>query len=101
MRSRGREIIRQAEEEKRPVIVLAGRPYHVDPEVNHGIDKLIVSFGAALVTEDVLSEGETKPRTDVLNQWTYHARMYAAAKAVCREKCRRKPERRGKFRRRK
>lgn len=86
VRSRGREIIRQAEEEKRPVIVLAGRPYHVDPEVNHGIDKLIVSFGAALVTEDVLSEGETKPRTDVLNQWTYHARMYAAAKAVCREK---------------
>ena len=58
----------------------------MDPEVNHGIDKLIVSFGAALVTEDVLSEGETKSRTDVLNQWTYHARMYAAAKAVCREK---------------
>ena len=61
-------------------VVLAGRPYHVDPEVNHGIDKLIIRQGAAVVTEDSVSCYEEKFDTAVLNQWTYHSRLYAAAK---------------------
>ena len=56
------------------------RPYHVDPEVNHGIDKLIIRQGAAVVTEDSVSCYEEKFDTAVLNQWTYHSRLYAAAK---------------------
>ena len=64
------------------MIVLSGRPYHLDPEINHGIDKLICECGAVVVTEDSVSELEQKFPTHVLNQWTYHARLYAAAKFV-------------------
>ena len=56
------------------------RPYHVDPEVNHGIDQLIIRQGAAVVSEDSVSWHEQKFQTSVLNQWTYHSRLYAAAK---------------------
>ena len=62
------------------IIVLAGRPYHVDPEVNHGIDKLITRLGAAVITEDSISYLTPKFKTTVLNQWTYHSRLYSAAK---------------------
>ena len=63
--------------------MLAGRPYHADPEINHGIDKLITSFDVALVSEDIVSDKQTvKVKTSVLNQWTYHSRMYAAAEYV-------------------
>lgn len=71
-----------AKEEGRPVIVIAGRPYHLDPEVNHGLDKLICDLGAIVVTEDGISPKVDKFRTTVLNQWTYHSRMYLAAKYV-------------------
>ena len=64
----------------RHIIVLAGRPYHVDPEINHGIDQLIIRQGAAVVSEDSVSCYEQKFQTSVLNQWTYHSRLYAAAK---------------------
>lgn len=65
------------------MIVLAGRPYHVDPEINHGIDKLITGYGAVVLTEDVIAKMQGhKEKTDVLNQWTYHARLYAAAKMI-------------------
>ena len=60
--------------------MLAGRPYHVDPEVNHGINQLIIRQGAAVVSEDSVSWHEQKFQTAVLNQWTYHSRLYAAAK---------------------
>ncbi|QNK40692.1 acyl-CoA dehydratase activase [Caproicibacter fermentans] len=83
VRQRGDEMIAQAEREKLPIIILSGRPYHLDPEINHGIDKLIVSLGAAVITEDIVSRRVGKVHTDVLNQWTYHARLYAAAKYVC------------------
>ena len=67
-------------------MVLAGRPYHIDPKVNHSIDRLITTMGAALVSEDAVSSHITpqKLNTDlhVLNQWTYHSRLYAAAKYV-------------------
>jgi len=83
IRREGERIIAQARAEGRRIIVLAGRPYHVDPEVNHGIDTLITRFGAAVVTEDSVSHLVPKFPTTVLNQWTYHSRLYAAAKYCC------------------
>ena len=80
IRQRGAEIIAAARKAGRRIIVLAGRPYHVDPEVNHGSDTLITRFGAAVITEDSVSQLAEPFRTTVLNQWTYHARLYAAAK---------------------
>ena len=80
VRAKGAEIIARARAEGRRIIVLAGRPYHVDPEVNHGIDKLIIRQGAAVVTEDAVSHLVEKFPTSVLNQWTYHSRLYAAAR---------------------
>lgn len=66
-----------------PIIVLAGRPYHIDPEINHGIDRLIAGYGAVVLTGDAVAElNPHKQSTNVLNQWTYHARMYAAARFV-------------------
>jgi len=86
IRKEGDRIIEQARAEGRRIIVLAGRPYHVDPEVNHGIDTLITQLGAAVVTEDSVSHRINKFPTTVLNQWTYHARLYAAAKYCCEQK---------------
>ena len=82
VRAKGEEMIEQARREGRRIIVLVGRPYHVDPEINHGIDKLIAGFGAAVVTEDSLSWHMQKQAQGVLNQWTYHARLYAAARYI-------------------
>ncbi len=83
VREKGAEIMAEARKAGRRIIVLAGRPYHVDPEVNHGIDTLITQFGAAVVTEDSVSHLVEPFKTTVLNQWTYHARLYAAAKYCC------------------
>ena len=80
IRVKGSEIIDEARRQGKRIIVLAGRPYHVDPEVNHGIDRLITRHGAAVVTEDSISNRVQKFPTSVLNQWTYHSRLYAAAK---------------------
>ncbi|NLT58784.1 MAG: 2-hydroxyglutaryl-CoA dehydratase, partial [Clostridiales bacterium] len=80
IRARGRQIIAQARAEQKPILVLAGRPYHIDPEINHGIDKLITTLGAAVVSEDAVCDlpREHAP-LEVLNQWTYHSRLYDAA----------------------
>ncbi len=83
VRRKGAQIIAQARREGKRIIVLAGRPYHVDPEVNHGIDTLITRYHAAVVTEDSVSHLMQKFPTSVLNQWTYHSRLYAAAKYCC------------------
>ena len=80
LRDKGAEIIAAARKEGRHIIVLAGRPYHVDPEINHGINQLIIRQGAAVVSEDSVSCYEQKFQTSVLNQWTYHSRLYAAAR---------------------
>ncbi len=80
IRDKGLQIIEEARRENKRIIVLAGRPYHVDPEVNHGIDKLITRLGAAVITEDSISNLTKKFNTAVLNQWSYHSRLYAAAK---------------------
>ena len=82
MRIEADRYIAIAKERHLPVIVLAGRPYHIDPEVNHGIDRLLCDLGAVVLTEDSVSWREEKFRTTVLNQWAYHSRLYAAAKYV-------------------
>ena len=83
IRSPSLRTINQARGSGRRIIVLAGRPYHVDPEINHGIDTLITRSGAAVVTEDSISNRVERFSTTVLNQWTYHSRLYAAAKYCC------------------
>ena len=82
VRMEGRKYLRIASRENKPVIVLAGRPYHLDPEINHGINKLICDLGAVVVTEDSVSDMAPHVNTKVLNQWMYHSRMYAAAQYV-------------------
>ena len=77
VRAKGAEIIAEARRQGKRILVLAGRPYHVDPEINHGIDRLISRYGAAVITEDSISDRVEKFRTSVLNQWTYHSRLYA------------------------
>jgi predicted nucleotide-binding protein (sugar kinase/HSP70/actin superfamily) len=83
---KGNEIIEKAEKEGKKIFVLSGRPYHIDPEINHGIDKLIAGFDVAIVSEDVVAARVSKFPTHVLNQWTYHSRLYAAAKYVTTRK---------------
>ena len=82
IRRKGEEMVAAARMQGRRIIVLAGRPYHVDPEVNHGIDRLIAGFGAAVITEDSLSFHMHKEPVGVLNQWTYHSRLYASARYI-------------------
>jgi predicted CoA-substrate-specific enzyme activase len=77
----GQRIIEEARSQGRHIIVLAGRPYHLDEQVNHGISRLITKQNAAVVTEDCFLFGE-KQKHQVLNQWTYHNRLYNAALAV-------------------
>lgn len=78
----GQEAIATARKRHAPIMVLAGRPYHIDPEINHGIDTYIESFGAAIISEDAIPVQQNNTETKVLNQWTYHARLYNAAKVV-------------------
>ena len=82
---KGMEYLEAAKKADRPVIVLCGRPYHLDEEINHGIDKLICECGATVITEDSVSPLVEKFPTTVLNQWTYHSRLYAAAKYVAKK----------------
>lgn len=82
IRKTAAEYVERAKKEGKPVIVLAGRPYHVDPEINHGIHSLIAGMGAYVVSEDGLSDKVAPFPVNVRNQWTYHARLYAAAKFV-------------------
>ena len=83
---KGRQILAEAERENKPVIILAGRPYHTDPEINHGINKLLNSLGVAVLSEDAVFEQGNQVEVNVLNQWTYHARLYRAAEFVTRRK---------------
>ena len=83
VRATGAKYIAQARAEGRNIIVVCGRPYHIDPEINHGINDLITSFGFVLVTEDALSYLEDYAPRKVLNQWTFQSRMYNAARYVC------------------
>ena len=86
VRNKGKELILYARERNLPIIVLAGRPYHIDPEINHGVQKLISSLGAVSVSEDAVSYLAKTPKLGVLNQWTYHSRLYRAASYVSTQK---------------
>ena len=79
---KAQEIIRQARAEGRKIIVLAGRPYHLDKEINHGLHKLITSLGLAVITEESIAPLGEMPQLHVYNQWTYHSRLYRAAQYV-------------------
>lgn len=83
LREKGEEYIRYARENDCKILVMAGRPYHIDPEIGHGIDELAVSYGFVLITEDSISHLQGKGKRHILNQWTYHSRLYAAAEYVC------------------
>ena len=83
MRKKGEEVLKWMEENHKRGIVLAGRPYHVDPEINHGIPELITSFDIAVLTEDSVSHlGHPDRPLIVSDQWMYHSRLYAAASFV-------------------
>ncbi len=83
IRQKGAETVKYIEENNLRGIVLAGRPYHVDPEINHGIDTLITSLGLCVLTEDSVSDKtEAKRPLRVVDQWVFHARLYAAADYV-------------------
>ena len=83
MRSKGEETIQYLNETGNRGIVLAGRPYHLDPEVNHGIPELINSYDIAVLTEDSVSHLNPVERPlNVMDQWMYHSRLYAAANYV-------------------
>lgn len=82
---KGMEYLERAKKNDKPVIVLCGRPYHLDEEINHGIDKLICECGATVITEDSVSPLVSRFPTGVLDQWTYHSRLYAAAKYVAKK----------------
>ena len=83
IRAVGQSYIDKARAEGRPIIVMAGRPYHIDPEINHGINDLVTSFGFVLVSEDAVAYHEDYAPRKVLNQWTFQSRMYNAARYVC------------------
>lgn len=80
--NRGNQIISKARENGQKIIVLSGRPYHIDKEINHGIQKLITSLGMAVVSEDAVFQYGHYPNPGVLNQWSYHARLYRAVQYV-------------------
>ena len=83
VRKKGEEVIKFLDETGKRGIVLAGRPYHVDPEINHGIPELINSYGIAVLTEDSISHlGKVDRPLIVMDQWVYHSRLYAAASYV-------------------
>ena len=88
MEKKGEETIAWLKEHERHGIVLAGRPYHVDPEINHGIPELITSYGFAVLTEDSISHlADAERPLIVTDQWMYHSRLYRAATYVKNSEC--------------
>ena len=83
IRAEGKRLLEDMQRNAGNGIVLAGRPYHIDPEINHGIPELITSYGFTVFTEDCLPVDLAPERPlRVLDQWVYHSRLYAAAELV-------------------
>ena len=83
VRKKGEEFLKYINDHNERAICLAGRPYHLDKEVNHGIDTMINSLGLAILTEDSICHlSKLKSNLRVVNQWTYHSRVYHAADVV-------------------
>ena len=81
VKKEGEAALARARAEGKRIMILSGRPYHIDPEISHGIDQLANTLGFAVVSEDSVCHLTTPPKSvAVLNQWTYHARLYRAAK---------------------
>ncbi len=80
VRKEGERAVAYAREKGKRIMVLAGRPYHADAEIGHGIDKLATSLGFVVVSEDSICQLADHQPVRVLNQWTYHARLYRAAR---------------------
>jgi len=78
----GQRSLDYAVKNNKNIILLAGRPYHIDPEINHGIPKLIQSLGVVLISEDSVNMFDDQEKVKVLNQWTYHTRLYDSAKFI-------------------
>ena len=83
IRKKGEETLKYIEEHKMKGIVLSGRPYHIDPEINHGLTDIITSFNMAVLTEDSVAHlGNLERPIRVVDQWMYHTRLYRAAAFV-------------------
>ncbi len=88
IRAKGEETLKMLEDNGKQGIVLAGRPYHIDPEINHGLPEMITGYGFAVLTEDSVAHLEQIVRPiRVVDQWTYHTRLYAAAHLVGKHDC--------------
>lgn len=86
IRNKGEEVLKYLKETGKKGIVLAGRPYQIDPEIHHGISELITSFDMAVLTEDSIAHlGEVERPLGVVDQWVYHSRLYAAASYVAKQ----------------
>lgn len=86
LKDKAKQIIKEARTQNKRIMVLAGRPYHVDPEISHGIDKLANSLGFAAVSEDSVYDMAPIEYVKVLDQWTFHARLYRAARYAAQNK---------------
>ena len=76
----GENLLQRIKQTGKHAILLVGRPYHIDPEINHGIDAMIQSYGLPILSEDTVYHTEVDaPKISVVNQWSYHARLYHAA----------------------
>ncbi|WP_196593262.1 2-hydroxyacyl-CoA dehydratase [Pectinatus sottacetonis] len=83
VRSYGESVFKKIKKDNLKAVVLCGRPYHIDPEINHGIPEMIQSYGIAILSEDALYHLTIeKENLSIVNQWSYHARLYHAAEYV-------------------
>ncbi len=83
IKRKGEEVVQELLKTGKKGIVLCGRPYHIDPEINHGIQNIITSYGIAVLTEDAVAHmGNIERPLRVVDQWMYHSRLYAAASFV-------------------
>ncbi len=88
IKTKGEEVLEFLKQNKKRGIVLCGKPYHVDPEINHGIAELIVSYDMAVLTEDSIAHlSDLRQKLRVVDQWVYNSRLYRAASLVSKEPC--------------
>ncbi|MDT2612579.1 acyl-CoA dehydratase activase-related protein [Enterococcus dongliensis] len=86
IRQKGEETLLMLNQKGQRGVVLSGRPYHLDPEINHGIAEVITQEGFHVLTEDSVSHLSDVGNLRVVNQWVYHSRLYAAARVVAKSK---------------
>lgn len=86
VRTYGEKVLKHIDESGKPAILLVGQPYHIDPEINHGISDMISSYGLPILSEDSVYHLSDSPAPSVANQWSYHGRMYRAAALLKKHK---------------